>query len=547
MERYLKHIIKSSENKVGYFIRNQIMDRNRGDYGGLPNELIDVKPTVYTLTTAVALYFNEKSKYYQCEELYQRMLLALNFIKGQQRQDGTFDYPSCNFMSAPDTSFCLKRLIAAYNLLVKYGNEAAQELKKGYRSIIREAAIGAMHGGFHTPNHRWAITAALVQCSNLFKDEPLAEFLMARAHQYLAEGIDGNEDGEYAERSTGNYNAVVNTALISTYEETQDEAYLGYVRRNLEMMLTYIEPDDTIFTQNSTRQDKGRKQYADKYFYQYLYLAEKYDIETFDHAAHKLIKDNMERGDEAPDCIHILMLQPQLQSYSFKGYGFLEEYRKYYQDSGVVRVKTPDFTYSLLKEASKFLFLQAGSTSIYMRIGVSYCSTRSFKPQHILVEEGKTVLQYESKGWYYLPFKNDVGTSDWWQMNHSQRDILNNSNLKLQVEVIEQEDGIDVRVTSEGCDRVPVRVEVCVPDQSIIENEYFYTKAEAGRSMILRNGEVNIHHDEQVITVGPGFGTHEFEGHYSGEERNEHTYTLSFNEYTQLDKTVKLRIKSFKH
>lgn len=544
MQRYMKHIIECSEKRVERFLKNQVLDVNRIDYGGLPQTLIDVKPTVYVLSDAVACYYNQSSKYYKDKELYERICVALDFIQRLQRPDGTFDYPSCNFMSAPDTSFCLERLIAAHKLADKYGQDGQSKvLKDKYLNIIRSASIGIMTGGFHTPNHRWAITAALIQCSYLFKDEQLSQQLLDKANKYLAEGIDGNEDGEYAERSTGNYNAVVNTALISIYEETNDETYLDYVRRNLEMMLAYIEPDDTIFTQNSTRQDKGQKQYPDNYFYQYLYLASKYRIEDFDKAAHKIISDNQKRNDEALDCLHMLMLQEQLQDYQFKGYGFLNTYRKYLEDSGVVRVKTEKYTYSLLKNANKFLFFQVGTTCIYMKIGISYCSSRNFRIQDIEFKEGKTILKYKANGWYYLPFGKSVGTSDWWKMDHSQREILNNSELEVQIELIELADGLDIRIKSEGCDKIPVRVEIGLPSESILENEFFYTKTVVGKSMILRRAEATLHHEEQHISIGPGFGTHEFEGHYSGEEKNENDYTLMFNDYTNLDNRISFKIR----
>jgi negative regulator of replication initiation len=42
------------------------------------------------------------------------------------------------------------------------------------------------------------------------------------------------------------------------------------VRRNLNMMAVYYHTNFEIFTQNSTRQDRGTRVYADKYIYQYL-------------------------------------------------------------------------------------------------------------------------------------------------------------------------------------------------------------------------------------------------------------------------------------
>lgn len=545
MNRYLNHIIQSSEKRVDRLIQKQVLDTTRPDYGALPQPLIDVKPTVYTLSNAVSVYLNPNSKYYLDHLLYERMLIAIGFIKKNQRADGTFDFPSCNFMSAPDTAFCLKRLISCYKLLMKYGNnEQATHLANDFLSIIKPAIIGVMNGGFHTPNHRWAITAALLQCSNIFKDNaPFSAALKSRANQYLAEGIDCNEDGEYAERSTGNYNAVVNSAFISCYEESNDLSFIEYVRKNLQMMLSYIEPDDTIFTQNSTRQDKGKKQYADKYFYQFLYLADLLNITEFDHAAHKVIKDNLSRNDEAPDCLHILMLNKNLQQYTLKGYGFLDSYNKYYKDSGVVRVKKDKFTYTLLKDSSKFLFLQVGSTPIYMKIGVSYCNTRNFQPQAIQQDDNTYTLTYNTDGWYYLPFQDYEGPSDWWQMDHDKREILNNTHLELKTTIKERKDGLDVQITSSGYNQIPIRVEICIPDQSIIENSSFYTIGEAGQSMILREGFVNVHHEEQSIEIGPGFGAHEFQGHYSGEEKNDLGYTLFFNEYTNLNKTIHINIK----
>ena len=230
MERYMTHLIKGAQIRTQNFLDARETDQRSPQYGGMKGDIREVKPTVYALTTAVAVYVNKQSRFCQDDELYEAISLALDFIRNLQRMDGSFDFPSCNFMSAADTSFCFKRMIGAYRLLDRYGGETEKTgvLKDKYIVIMHHALEAIRAGGFHTPNHRWGIAAALLQGAGLFQAEKeFAGALKKRGGQYLDEGIDGDGDGEYAERSTGNYNAVVNNAMMAMYEETGDENFRG--------------------------------------------------------------------------------------------------------------------------------------------------------------------------------------------------------------------------------------------------------------------------------------------------------------------------------
>lgn len=547
MERYMAHLLKGAEYRTRQFMGSQVKNPASLQYGGIKGDIWEAKPTIYALASALAVYFHEDSCFYKSKELYQAVGLALDFIARTQREDGSFDYPSCNFKSAADTSFCFKRLIAAYRLLVKYGNpadEAITVLKEKYLTIMHKALDAIREGGFHTPNHRWGITAALLQGSNLFATEKeFAAGLKNRAEQYLAEGIDGDEDGEYAERSTGNYNAVVNNAMMAMYQETGNEAFLGYVERNLSMMLTYMDPDDTIFTQNSTRQDQGKLEYADKYFYQYLYMCSRERNPAFDGAAHKIIKDNMERGDLAPDCLHIVMNHDEMMGYHFEEYGFLEEYRKFFRHAGVLRVKKPAYTYTVLNGKSAFLYFKSKGTTLCVKIGESCCDIRNFIPQTIEELPDGCRLEAEAQSWYYLPFKEKQDTSDWWKMDQSKREKLISSRLKTTLEIQEKEQGLELNLKAEGLDRLPLRLEICIPAGVSIEHPAFALEAGAGESMILKDGYLEIHDGLTTVEIGPGFGEHSFKGHYSGEEINSAGYTVYANGYTPLEKHFSLMVK----
>lgn len=556
MKRYIDYLIRSEEHRVDEMLFLQIKDKNDLCYGLMRGDVIEAKPTIYMMATALALYLNSRSRYYKSEKLMEALQLAADGVARVQRKSGYIDYPCCNFFSAPDTSFCYKRLNDGYRLMKKYQDVADTTiLQKKYLAIMRMAAEAIRDGGFHTPNHRWGICAALMQAAKLFADDTeFAKSLMDRTVLYLQEGIDGNSEGEYAERSTGNYNAVVNNAMMAMYQCSKDVKYLGYVERNLNMMMYYIEPNDMVFTQNSTRQDQGKEIFMDKYLYQYLYLLA-YDgtdgfikltpeeHARFDGAAHQIIKGCAETGRQAPNCLHLLMIYDTTLDYTFENCGFLKTYHKLFKEAGVLRVKKENYSYTVMKNRSAFLYFNVNGLEAYLKIGESYCEIRNFVPDEMDVQEGKTVLSHTARGWYYLPWKEKQNTSDWWQMDHKKRDLMITSDLHTQVVITELADGLEISVDTDGLERLPLRMELCVPSQTTLENDHFCMETVAGKSMVLSDDYVTMTKGLTSIEFGPGACEHHFKGHYSGEEVNADGYTIYCNTYTPTKRVYTLKVK----
>ena len=73
-------------------------------------------------------------------------------------------------------------------------------------------------------------------------------------------------------------------------------------------------------------------------------------------------------------------------------------------------------------------------------------------------------------------------------MDQSKREILKNSKIRMTVTIHELVDGLELHIKSEGIDLLPLRLEICIPAGSILENEHFYLQTEKGSGMILRDG-----------------------------------------------------------
>ena len=138
MKRYINHLMKGAEIRTESFLRSQDKNPESIQYGGMHGDVVEAKTTIYHMATALSVYFKEESRFYQSEVLYDAINMACGFVRRMQRENGSFDYPTCNFQSAADTSFCFKRLILGYRLIDKYGNgdEKAETLKKKYTVVI---------------------------------------------------------------------------------------------------------------------------------------------------------------------------------------------------------------------------------------------------------------------------------------------------------------------------------------------------------------------------------------------------------------------------
>lgn len=542
MMLHYKKILADAEKRASRSLEIQIKQEGAFQGGFLDNNgLVAGKFSIYRVTTAIAVYCNEESALYHDAGLYQMIKAGLSYIERCQHDTGRFDFISCNFDSAPDTAFCIKRLLPVLHYLEANRKTEEEELMwASIREIVRKGAGGILTGGFHTPNHRWAIASNLMECGKYFQDEEL----IRGAEKYLVEGIDCNEDGEFAEKSSGNYNRINNDAMITLAETTGDDRYYEYAVRNLKMMLTYLEPDGSIFTANSTRQDNGKVIYPRDYYLEYLTVGYRRQIPEFLDAANAIFQTVVEKQMMAPDCLIHMMNHPELKTLEHEGCSIADEYHRFYQGSGIVRARRGAYGYTVMKDKSGFLYVSGQKLRIQMKVCGGFFEHRSFCPAVLEKQEQGYHLEQEMKAWYYLPFKEYQGTADWWEMDQTKREKIGGVKMTIGADVAEVEGGLDVHIKASGVEGAPFRVEIETAGGQWLWSDSVVMAAEAGKETVIRKGIVSISNSEETIEIGPAFGTHMYtEGLFGSEAHSKHAFTLLFTDYTEFDRTIQIRYR----
>ena len=211
--------LRKTENEVKAILKKQVKNEENFEFGGIKNiddGFCHPGEGAKVLRKLISVFSNEDSCYFKSEKLSKAIKDLIGYLARVQRPDGTFDLLTTNFYSSPDAGFIMQELASGYKIIEKYNVEL--ESKEDLYKLIYNCGQGMVGGGFHTPNHRWVISAGLMMAYNITGDSDFKE----EANDYLEEGIDCNENGEFTERSAGIYNAENDKSLILISQTTED-------------------------------------------------------------------------------------------------------------------------------------------------------------------------------------------------------------------------------------------------------------------------------------------------------------------------------------
>ena len=543
MRYHYECMIRDTEKRAQRALKTQNLDKSSPYYGAyvMPNGVYMQKHALYCIADIGAVYCNAASCYYHDDQLLNSMLIGLDYVRAQQHENGLFDYITCNFFSAPDTAFCIGIILHLAQYLKGLENltDGEKVLLEKLDRIIHDGGRGLLEGGFHTPNHRWAIAGLLATCGKMYGEEDLVQAAFA----YLNEGIDCNDDGEYSEKSAGNYNGVNNHAMMLLAAALGDDSFEQHVIRNLKMMLTYWEPDDSIFTANSTRFDKDRLVYPDGYYWFYLYMGAKYNIPEFVAMANYVFEIVKEKNILSPNNLIRYMLHPELIDYEAELCGIPTQYHAYYAESGIARVRKNGYTYTVMRDKSNFLYVNNGHIKLAVKIGGSFCEHRAFKAETMEMDEtGAFHLHQTMRGWYYLPFEEKPATSNWWKMDNAARKKKMGPDMDIDVTIRENGAGIDVDIRTSGVEGAPWRVEFAFSGIDRIANEHMTMPVHGDEVLVLKDSFFTVSNPYATMEVGPAFGTHHFtEGKEDSEEKTPGAATVYMTDYTAFHHTISIR------
>ena len=517
-------------------LSRQLMEDHHSRRGAIQMRgfYVDTRSSGFGLAHLLVSYVSPESRFHLDESVRRSIEAVLSFLEKYQRPDGCLDLAGCNFASPPDTAFTMNALLNGWWLMEKHAEPETAWLHAPLRRLIESCAEGVAAGGFHTPNHRWAICAFLKHAAKITGREEFSR----RADEYLNEGLDINEDGEFAERSAGNYNQVNDDQMIRLYMATGDRHFLEAAEANLRMMLKYIDPDDSVFTNNSTRQDYGRKVYRNTYYM--LFKLVGYFLGKKDLAAYgEYCYETASRHGQQPRGVEWLLLYDDLDDFGTDvqpDLSAVTQYDYHFKGSRIVRMRKGRQSCTLMDGKANFLYFQNGSMTMYMVIYENLCDKRNFVADRIEKTEKGYRLSFHQDSWYYLPFYPEKPeTSDWWAMdNPHTRKRFQGVGLDTMVDVEMAEDGIDILIRTEGVDWLPLRVELGFPGGCQLRNENFLMEGKAGQSMILAHGplEVTSSSGERMV-VSDGFAEHSALGRSDGAypEGPEH-FTVYMTAYT---------------
>lgn len=504
VERALRQQVRDSDHPAhGAFLTD-------GYGGGFPSA--DHVSNALYLTMACQVYLAPGSQMEDDEVLLQRICDSIAFQRRWQRPSGLIDLAARNIESPPDTGFTVQALahvvIAARR---KSESRGAKTIATELGEYVRTAALGMIDKGFHTPNHRWVVCAALGLAMQLFPEIPARAYV----NRILAEGIDINADGEFTERSTGIYNAVCNRCLRDMADTLDRPELLDHVRKNLDFMAHVLHHDGSVVTSFSTRQDQGQHVVPVGMIDSLFDMAQRDGNGVWASIADLLF----DRGHHQHD--HVAgssLLQPFLQNPAYRHDRLLRQpipdnYRKHFTTSGLWRVKRGALSATAMTGERSIFSLRFGKVCLRgVKISGAYHGHPHARPTEMhSTTDGVQLLHYGRTtdfAGFFLPLNRPVPFGRFREAE-SLREKWSLPDFDLTINITEVDHGFDFELTSQGGrDRIPMEIEFSFDGHGEWETRDCVMPARPQQSVVLKSGHGTFRVGDEAITIGPGSYSH---------------------------------------
>ena len=521
--------------KVAERAAEESLPKQQAD-GGLRDEHEIPQPgaTAGFLSSLAALFLASESRHHRSPELLERMERAAEHLVGVQHPDGAIDLPTTNFGSPPDTAFVLEPLCVAAEVLRARKYPESRRLETTLETFIQRAASALTTGGIHTPNHRWVVVSALARCHHLFPDPRY----LARLDQWLAEGIDLDEEGQFTERSTGIYNAITDRALLTAGRLLDRARLFEPVRKNLEAMIYFLHPNGEVATDISSRQDRFQSATLRPYYHAYRYMA-RYDRNgRFATVANDLERDHLAQlGGELIYFLEIPELRQDLPPLK----ALPTDYEKYYPLSGFVHIRRGERSATILGGDSRlFSFRHGGAVVEAVRLASAFFGKGQFSAP--LKRSRSTYgLEQELEGYYLQPLDPTDRRRDgnWQAMPNSSRAHTNVCHLRSRVEISERENGFELSLNVGGTTGVPLAVEITLRPGGQLAGDALAPLPNLPDAYFLGEGFASYELAGRRLRIGPGFRHHSWT-QLRGAEPRLQGVTLYLTGFTPLNKPLQL-------
>ncbi len=554
MKSHYPLLVQSADACTPALLRKQCLDGTHRNYGGFPEPqkgFAEPSHSISAAATLAALYCCDRSRYYRDNELLDRALLAAEHTLRHQHADGTIDLMTTNFHDSTAVGFTIWNVVPAYRVMVKLGRTGDREmlLQKRFLEFMSRGADGMKHGGFHTPNHRWVMASAMAMLSNdLDRTDLLSEIDL-----YLNEGVDCNEDGEYSERSAGIYNAVNNKGLLVLAEELGRPDLLTHVERNLLMMFTYLEPDDTVLTMNSRRQDMGERLYPLAYYENYLVAAHRMRNPHFASMADELLRMTNDYEHDAsplnrshlPKPIALYLLDDAVRETELEKTPFdRQRYERFYRESAIVRIRTGRVCATILAGNDAFLKVQHGSLSLFCRFAASFFGHHGrFIPDSLAEIRGGYRLHYRSDRGYVRPLGRPEHATAGGRINTEHRTHTHMQVYDVTADIIPRADGVDLRLSTTGLEHLPLKLELVFPHLGYFDSDQAQFRAVRGQHVMLKHGHFVYADGADAIRVDGAFGgATAYHTDLRGSlPPDADAFTVYFTDFSPIERIVRIR------